>query len=130
MDTNHLRQRIERETQIPTVLGDEYLITTVNKSNRRERDPRSVIRDTVDAEKSKQMILELVENKEDDIGIMRLEYIVTDIEKGDWISEQITAELERLPYVLRERKNEQDAHNGDEAFYVAEYAISTSWIED
>jgi hypothetical protein len=130
METKHLRQRIQRETSIPSVLGDEYLITTVENSRRGDRDPRSVIRQTVDSEKSKEMILELVEEKEDDIGVMKLEYIVPENQKGDWISEQITEEMKQLPYVLRERKNEKDANNGDEAFYVAEYAISTSWIKD
>lgn len=129
MDVEHLRQRIESETSIPDLLGEDYMITTVENNPQRRRKPGVMVARSRGREDTRKMILNLMENKKDDIGVMKIEYIAPHDEKGEWFSDQVSAELNQLPYILRERKSKKDAHNGEEAVYVAEYAVDTDWIE-
>ena len=133
MDVEHLRNRIEDETRLPEVLDGDYHISTVqiNTSPRRGRKRGNVMVLTSSSEKSpKDKVMDMMENKKDDIEVMRVEYIVPHGDKGEWISGQITEELLNLPYILRERKRKEDADDGEESVYVADYAVSTEWIED
>lgn len=132
MDAEHLRSRVEKETRLPEVLDGDYHVSTVQTGGSPQRGRRGrLIMSTSNSEKdSKDKMMDMLEDKKDDIGVMRVEYIVPHGDKGEWISEQITEELLTLPYILRERKRKEDANDGDESVYVADYAVSTDWIED
>lgn len=132
MDVEHLRSRIEKETRLPDVLDGDYHISTVETRNPQRRANRrgGLVISAGSKEDAKSKMMDIMENKKDDIGVMRIEYIVPYNDNGEWISEQITEELMDLPYILRERKRKEDAHDEEEAVYVADYAVSTDWIEE
>lgn len=132
MNTQNLRNRIEEETRLPEVLDGDYHISTVQMRSARPRGTRgNGLRISADSRKdAKHKMMDMMEQRKDGVGVMRIEYIVPHNDKGEWISDQITEELKSLPYIIRERKCEEEGNKDGEALYVADYSVSTEWIED
>lgn len=134
MNISNLSDRIRQETDLERFIGKEgvdYEVSSVRSRRGRARmmQGKMVVMRTSGSE-SKDEILDRMEEKKKDVGVFKIEFIVDDDDKAEWRSEQVSEEIKRLPYIMRERKMERDADNGDEVIYVGEYAVDENWIED
>lgn len=134
MNISNLSDRIRQETDLERFIGKEgvdYEVSSVRSRRGRARMMQGkMVVMKMSGPESKDEILDRMEEKKKDVGVFKIEFIVDDDDKAEWRSEQVSEEIKRLPYIMRERKMVRDADNGDEVIYVGEYAVDENWIED
>lgn len=134
MNLNHLKDRLRKETDVERFIGEEgvdYRVSSIRTRRTQRANLRSGQMVIMGGKPpSKDELLNKVEEKKDKIGIFKIEFIVDNNDKAEWIASQVGEEIKHLPYILRERKMERDADNEDEAIYVGEYAVDKNWIEE
>lgn len=127
MNINDLRKRIREETDLDKFIGEENVDYEINKVLKKPikisaGNPQSLNEIFKKMAKSR--------NEKNDLGAFRIQYIVDNDNKAEWRSEQVSNEICRLPYVVKEKNMKKVIENDDEIIYIGTYLVDTNWIRE